>query len=68
VLTGTGPDGTSNAAARLLQSLAALAREHDLPTVSVGATTVKDADESVTDVLTRAEEDARRRTGGGQDE
>jgi hypothetical protein len=52
---------------RLLQSLAALAREHDLPTVSVGATTLKDADESVADVLARAAEDARRRTGG-QDE
>jgi len=68
VLTGTGADGTSFAASRLLQSLAALAREHDLPTVSVGATTLKEVDESVADVLARAQEDAKRRTGGGQDE
>jgi len=39
----------------------------DLPTVSVGATTLKEVDESVADVLARAEQDAKRRTGG-QDE
>ena len=68
LLTDTTADGTSFAASRLLQTLAALAREHDLPTVSVGATTFNEADESVTDVIARAQEDAKRRTGGGQDE
>jgi len=34
----------------------------------VGATTLKEVDESVADVLARAQEDAKRRTGGGQDE
>jgi hypothetical protein len=63
LLSGTTADGTSYAATRLLQSLAALAREHNLPSVTVGATTFNPADESVADVLARAYEDARRRSG-----
>jgi GGDEF domain-containing protein len=63
LLSGTTADGTSYAATRLLQSLAALAREHNLPSVTVGATTFNPADESVADVLGRAHEDARRRSG-----
>ena len=64
LLSDTTADGTSFAATRLLQNLAALAREHDLPSVKVGATTFNAADESVNDVLARAEEDAKRRSGG----
>jgi hypothetical protein len=64
LLTNTTADGAGFAAARILTSLAALAREHDLPTVSVGATTFGSADESVADVLARAQQDAKRRSGG----
>jgi diguanylate cyclase with GGDEF domain len=64
LLTNTTADGASFAATRLLQGLAALAREHNLPTVSVGATTFGSSEESVTDVLARAQQDAKRRSGG----
>jgi hypothetical protein len=63
LLSDTTADGPSFAATRILQSLAALARQHDLPTVKVGATTFRLGDEAVSDVLARAEEDARRRSG-----
>ncbi|RPI55434.1 MAG: diguanylate cyclase, partial [Acidobacteria bacterium] len=64
LLAGTNAEGTEYAASRLYQSLETLARQHDLPGVTVGATTFNLADDSVTDVLARAEHDARRRTGG----
>ncbi len=64
LLVGTNAEGTEYAATRLYQSLEALARQHDLPGVTVGATTFNLADDSVPDVLARAEQNAKRRTGG----
>jgi hypothetical protein len=63
LLSDTTAEGTSFTATRLLQQLAALARQHDLPGVKVGATTFGAADESVADVLARAQADAKRRSG-----
>ncbi len=64
LLMGTNAEGTEYAASRIYQSLESLARQHDLPGVRVGATTFNLADDSVPDVLARAEQDANRRTGG----
>ena len=64
LLLGTNAEGTEYAASRLYHTLEGLAREHDLPGVRVGATTFNLADDSVPDVLARAEQDAKRRTGG----
>ena len=61
---GTNAEGTEYAASRLYQHLESLAKEHDLPGVTVGATTFNLADDSVADILDRAEQDAKRRTGG----
>jgi len=66
LLAGTDAQGTELAAARLYQTLETLARQHDLPGVSVGATTFNMADDSVTDVLSRAQQDAKRRGAGGE--
>jgi PleD family two-component response regulator len=63
LLSDTTAEGTSFTATRLLQQLAALARQHDLPGVKVGATTFGAAEESVADVLARAQADAKRRSG-----
>ena len=63
LLSDTTAEGTSFTATRLLQQLAALARQHDLPGVKVGATTFGATEESVADVLARAQADAKRRSG-----
>ena len=63
LLVHTNAEGTAASAARLLQSLEALAEQHKLPRVMLGATTFAMADASVADVLARAKEDAKRRSG-----
>jgi GGDEF domain-containing protein len=64
LLSNTTADGSAAAAARLHQNLQALAEQHNLPDVMVGATTLLESDETVADVLARAREDARRRGAG----
>jgi hypothetical protein len=61
LLTNTTPEGVAAAAARLHQNLQALAKQHNLPNVEVGAAMLLPSDESVADVVARAKEDARRR-------
>ena len=61
LLVHTNDEGTAFAATRLLQNLETLAQQHELPRVTLGATMFTMADEAVTDVLTRAKEDAKRR-------
>jgi hypothetical protein len=63
LLVDTTEEGTVLAATRLHQTLDALAKQHDLPGVAIGATTFTTADESVADVLARATEDAKQRSG-----
>jgi hypothetical protein len=61
LLVNTSAEGTDLVARRLHQSLESLAKQHNLPGVTVGAATFASADESVADVLARAQEDAKRR-------
>jgi GGDEF domain-containing protein len=63
LLIDTSSEGIASAATRLHQNLEALAQQHDLPGATVGAATFDMADESVADVLARATQDAKRRSG-----
>jgi hypothetical protein len=63
MLVHTNAEGTASAASRLLQNLETLAEQHKLPRVTLGATTFAMADAAVAEVLARAQEDAKRRSG-----